>query len=356
MSGFISGARGGRTARLSLNRLAFTLLACLSVTVLVAMLAPHIGINYDRGGHFLEFLGLDAYTPGTAAHQVFWIRVPRVLAAMLVGGALAGAGCALQALLRNPLAEPFTLGISSGSSLAAVLAIRIGLEGSLGGAGVGAAALLGAIATLLVVWRLASIGRQLPPATLVLAGVTMSMFCSAASVLIQYTSDFTEISRMIRWMMGGLDSMQLSAVGYATIPIVVGLTGLIAYARELNALAAGPEVAASLGVAVARTQAVVFIVSSLLVGAAIALAGPIGFIGLIVPHALRAVLGPDHRVLIPASVFGGAVLLTVCDTLARTVTAPAQLPTGAVTAVLGGPFFVMILIRQKRHAAMWGRG
>jgi iron complex transport system permease protein len=149
--------------------------------------------------------------------------------------------------------------------------------------------------------------------------------------------------------------MQLGAVGHATLPILGGLAVLLAHARELNALAAGPEAAASVGVAVGRTQVVVFAVASLLVGAAIALAGPIGFIGLIVPHALRAVLGPDHRLLIPASMLGGAVLLTVCDTLARTITAPAQLPTGALTAVLGGPFFVMILVGQKRRAALWGR-
>ena len=352
MSGFVSGTSG----RLTVTRLAFAVLACMTIAVVIAMIAPHIGIRFDRSGRHLELLGFEAYTPNTPAHQVFWIRVPRVLAAMLVGGALAGAGCALQALLRNPLAEPFTLGISSGSSLAAVLAIRIGIEGSFGGAGVGAAALVGAIATLLVVWRLARIGKQLPPATLILAGVTMSMFCSAASVLVQYTSDFAEVSRMLRWMMGGLDSMRLSAVGTAAPAILGALIVLVLYARELNALAAGTEVAASLGVAVARTQIVVFATASLLVGAAIALAGPIGFIGLIVPHALRALLGPDHRLLLPASVLGGGVLLTLCDTLARLLIAPAQLPTGAVTAVLGGPFFVMILVGQKRRAALWGRG
>jgi iron complex transport system permease protein len=129
---------------------------------------------------------------------------------------------------------------------------------------------------------------------------------------------------------------------------------LCAYGRELNALAAGPDVAASLGVSVGRAQSVVFALSSLLVGAAIALGGPIGFIGLIVPHTLRALIGPDHRVLLPASIFGGAILLVLCDTLARTAIAPAHLPTGAVTAVLGGPFFVFILMRQKQRAALWG--
>jgi iron complex transport system permease protein len=150
--------------------------------------------------------------------------------------------------------------------------------------------------------------------------------------------------------------MRMSSVAYALVPILVGIVVLIAYGRELDALAAGPEAAASVGVAVARTQIVVFAIASLLVGAAIALAGPIGFIGLIVPHALRAVLGPSHRLLVPASVLGGAVLLALCDALARMAIAPAELPTGAVTAVLGGPFFVMILVGQKKKAAMWGRG
>jgi iron complex transport system permease protein len=126
------------------------------------------------------------------------------------------------------------------------------------------------------------------------------------------------------------------------------------YGRELNALAAGSEAAASVGVSVARTQTVIFVVASLLVGSAIAVAGPIGFVGLVVPHALRALAGPDHRLLLPASILGGAVVLTVCDTLARTVLVPAQLPTGAVTAVLGVPFFVVILVGHKRHASMWG--
>ena len=351
MSGFISG----RSPHLTARRFVLGLLACAAAAAIVGVLALVIGVGTDRGGRHLELLGFDALTPGTFEAQILAVRLPRVLASLLVGGALAGAGCALQALLRNPLAEPFTLGISSGSSLAAVLAIRLGIEGSLGGAGVEAAALFGALAALLLIWQFARIGTALPPATLILAGVTISMFCSAASVLIQYTSDFTEVSRMLRWMLGGLDSMQLSTVKYAAAPILGGLFLLSLHGRTLNALAAGPEVAASLGVRVGRTTTVVFFLVSLLVGAAIAVAGPIGFVGLIVPHALRAILGPDHRLLIPASVFGGAMLLTICDTLARTVTAPAPLPTGAVTALLGGPFFVMILVRQKRRAAMWGR-
>jgi ABC-type Fe3+-siderophore transport system permease subunit len=347
MSGFVSGAAGRLTAR----RLVVSVAACLAVTAAIVAIAPLIGRNGTRW----ELLGASALDPGSPDHQVLWFRITRALACALTGAALAGAGCALQAILRNPLAEPFTLGISSGSSLAAVLAIRLGAEAAFGRGGVALAALLGAAVTLAVVWQLGRIGRQLPPATLILAGITISMMCAAASVLIQYTSDFQDVSHMLTWMVGGLESVQLSWVEYATPPILLGLVVLAAYARELNALAAGPEAAASVGVAVGRTQNVVFAVASLLVGTAISLVGPIGFVGLIIPHALRAFLGPDHRVLLPTSMLGGAAVLTVCDTLARTVAPMNHLPTGALTAVLGASFFLVILVGHKRKASLWGR-
>jgi iron complex transport system permease protein len=342
MSGFLSG----RGTRLTGKKLVTVVVLCIALCALVGVIAPLLGIATDRGGRSIEWAAFDS--------PLVAIRLPRVLASLLVGAALSASGCALQGWLRNPLADPFTLGISSGSSLAAVLAIRFGLERMLGDWGIGIAALAGAVITLLAVARLARIGKHLPPATVVLAGVTISMFCSAASVLIQYTSDFTDVSHMLAWMMGSLDSTRLITVEYAAVPIIVALVLLCAYGRELNALAAGPDVAASLGVSVGRAQGIVFALSSLLVGAAIALGGPIGFVGLIVPHTLRAIIGPDHRALLPASIFGGAIMLVLCDTLARTAIAPAHLPTGAVTAVLGGPFFVAILIRQKQRASLWG--
>ena len=352
MSDFVAArARGPLTPR----RLVLTLAACLAITAVVSLLAPLIGIVLERGGWHLDVMGPSALDAGSPDHAILMVRVPRVLGALLVGAALAGAGCALQALLRNPLAEPFTLGISSGSALAAVLAIRFGIEGAFGTLGVGGAALIGAGATLFAVYKFGQIDRRLPPATLVLAGVTVSMFCSSASVLVQYTSDFTEVTHMLQWMIGGLDSVRLVVVGYGALPILGGCAVLVWYARDLNALAAGPDVAASLGVAVERTERTIFVVASLLVGTAIALVGPIGFVGLIVPHALRGMLGADHRLLLPASIFGGAVLLVLCDTLARTIVPMHHLPTGAVTAVLGGPFFVGILVRGKRNAALWAR-
>jgi iron complex transport system permease protein len=348
VTGFVAGA--GRP--LTLRRLVVVLGLFTAATALIAALAPLVSVG---AGWHLEQLGLQALDPGTLDHAFLWLRIPRVLAALLVGAALAGAGVALQALLRNPLAEPFTLGISSGASLAAVLAIRLGIAEAFGVAGIGGAALAGAAGTLLIVWRLARVGAHLPPATLVLAGVTISMFCSSATVLIQTTSDFTEMMHMVQWMVGGMETVRLATVGYAALPIAIGLVALIAHARELNALAAGSEVAASLGVAVGRTQNAIFAIASLLVGAAIAVVGPIGFIGLVVPHALRAWLGADHRLLLPAAMLGGAGVLALCDTLARTVVPLHHLPTGAVTAVLGVPFFLVILIGHKRRAALWGR-
>ncbi len=344
MSGFVSA--GGK--RLTGTRLVTTLGLCALACALVAGLAPFFG-------HSFAWLGFGAVHAASPDHAIFVLRVEQIAESLLVGAALGGAGCALQALLRNPLAEPFTLGISSGSSLAAVLAIRLGAEQAFGAIGVSGAALAGALATLVAIAYLARIGRQLPPATLILAGVAISMFCSSASVLIQYTSDFSDVAHMLGWTMGGLDPAKFDTAKYMAAPIAIGMVALVLYGPELNALAAGEEVASSLGVAVARTQIVVFLIASLLVGGAIAIGGPIGFIGLVVPHVLRSIIGPDHRALLPASMLGGALVLTVCDTLTRCLLAWARLPTGAVTAVLGVPFFFAIMLRHKRDAAMWGR-
>jgi iron complex transport system permease protein len=344
VSGFLVGA-----GRLTRTRLASILAACAGLCAVVVLLAPLVGSG--EVGRPLSLLPLSAIWNAGTDGQILWTwRMPRILAALTCGAALSGAGCAFQAVLRNPLAEPFTLGVSSGASLAAVIAIRLGIEGLLGSAGVGLAAIVGAFTAVAVVWQLGRVGDALPPATLVLAGVTVSMFCSAVSLLVQYTADFAEVSRMLRWMMGGLEWTRYGTVGRAGPPIALAALVLLWHARSLNALAAGPEAAASIGVDAGRTSTITFAAASLLVGASIAVAGPVGFVGLIVPHALRALCGPDHRVLLPASMLCGGALLVVCDTLARVL---GQLPVGVVTALLGGPFFLVLLVRGKRGAALW---
>jgi iron complex transport system permease protein len=339
----------GAHGRLTRTRWATTITIAVIALAVLLLLLPLVGPDSQgRGWRVMSPRAI--WRDGTAA-TIFWhVRLPRALAAAMVGAALAAAGCAFQAVLRNPLAEPFTLGVSSGASLAAVIAIRLGVVAIAGTAGVGAAAILGAVLAVAVVWQLGRVGASLPPATLVLAGVTVSMFCAAAALVVQSTADFAEMSRMLRWMMGGLEWTQFTTIVRALPAIVVGAAVLLWMGRDLNALAAGAEAAASVGVAVGRAQTTAFAAASLLVGVSIAIAGPIGFVGLIVPHALRAVVGPDHRVLLPVSLVGGAGFLVVSDTIARML---GQLPVGVVTALCGGPFFLLLLVRGKRSSAMW---
>ncbi|MEZ4398974.1 MAG: iron ABC transporter permease [Kofleriaceae bacterium] len=339
----------GGSARLTRARWIAVMTMGLVVVGLLLVLAPLVGPGHDGRG--VALMSPSALWGDGVDATIFWnVRLPRTLAAALVGAALAAAGCAFQAVLRNPLAEPFTLGVSSGASLAAVIAIRLGVASVLGTAGVGAAAVVGAVAAVALVWQLGRVGSSLPPATLILAGVTVSMFCSAAALVVQTTADFAEISRMLRWMMGGLEWTQLATVLRALPAVALGAAVLLWQGRDLNALAAGDEAAASVGVAVGRAQTLAFAAASLLVGTSIAIAGPVGFVGLIVPHALRAMVGPDHRVLVPMSLVGGAALVVVCDTVARML---GQLPVGVVTALAGGPFFLMLLVRGKRGSALW---
>lgn len=328
-----------------------------AVAVIVCAIAPLVGVDTSDGGRRLELLDVAAIRdPASVEHQIFFLaRLPRVLAGAVVGAGLAAAGVAFQALLRNPLAEPFTLGVSSGASFAAVLAIRLGFDDSyLGSSAIGIAALLGSGVTAYLVWRLARVGRDLPAASLLLAGVTVAVICGAATMVVQHTSTFREIYRFIRWTMGGLEATQFAPVVRAAVPTALGVVALVALARDFNAMAAGPDAAASLGVDPRRVTTLGFAASSVVVGAGISVAGPVGFVGLLVPHALRGIVGPDHRILLPVAVFTGAAFVVVCDTLARTVLAPDQLPVGIVTALIGGPFFLYLLVGEKRRGRLWG--
>jgi iron complex transport system permease protein len=343
------------------QRLATTLLVCAVATAAVCLLSPLVGVETAQGNRHLALLDLRELLAGangqdSLAWQLFVLaRLPRVLAGAVVGAGLAAAGCAFQALLRNPLAEPYTLGVSSGGSLAALLAIRLHLDDSpLGSSAISLAAVAGALAAVYVVWRLARVGRELPPATLLLAGVIIAVFCGAASMLVQYTATFSESYRFVRWMMGGLDWIHYGPVLKAALPTALGVTVLIVLSRDLNGLSAGADAAASVGINASRTTTLVFAAASVAVGAGIAVAGPIGFVGILVPHVLRGVTGPDHRLLMPACAVVGAGFVVACDTVARIILAPAQLPVGVVTALIGGPFFLYLIGSEKRRGRLWG--
>jgi iron complex transport system permease protein len=349
-----------RPPRLTASRLLGVLAGALALLVVAVLAALVVGVDSGAAGRTFSLLDLRLALTGQGpaaeqAAQIFWLsRVPRALAGAIAGAGLAASGVAFQAVLRNPLAEPFTLGVSSGAALGAVVAIRLGLEAVLGPSAVPLLAFAGSLATVALVWRLARVGQTRPPATLLLAGITLAFVCSAASMLVQYTASFAESYRIVRWMMGGLDWIPARDLIGSGIVVVVGVTALSLCARDFNTLAAGPDAAASVGVRVNLVVGVAYVSASLVVGAVIAFAGPIGFVGIIVPHVLRALVGPDHRALLPAATLGGAAFVLLSDTAARTLLAPEQLPVGVVTALVGGPFFLGLLVTEKGRSRLWG--
>lgn len=321
---------------------------CAVVAVTAILAAPFIGPTaLSFGRVFSRSL---PFADNVDAQIFFLARLPRALAAALVGGTLATAGVVFQALLRNPLATPYTLGISAGASFGAMVAITFGAA-VLPIGGVAGASLAGAGLAVLVVYALASARHTgLSTTVLLLAGVTMNSFFSALILFVQYLSDFTETFRALRWLMGDLDVAGYHPLVSASPLIAVALLGFAWLARPLNLLAMGADAAATRGVNVVRAQRVAFFTGSLATGAAVSIGGPIGFVGIIVPHLVRLLVGADHRLVLPASFGFGAAFLVICDVLARTVMAPLELPVGIITAMIGGPFFLYMLIRNTRHA------
>ncbi|MBI4886757.1 MAG: iron ABC transporter permease [Acidobacteria bacterium] len=327
-------------------RMAVTLVAYGAVAAAACLLAPLVGSTsislsrvFDRSIPFAD--NVDA--------QIFFVaRMPRVLAGAVVGAALASAGVVLQALLRNPLATPFTLGVSAGAALGAMLAISFGAAITLGPfSPVPLASLAGAIGASAIVYALATKpGRPMSTSVLLLAGVTLNSFFSALILFVQYTADFAETYRTVRWLMGDLDIGGFAPIA-GVLPLILAAFAMFAVLpSSLNLLSVGADVAATRGVDVARTQRLAFVGAALATSAAVALAGPIGFIGIVVPHLVRLLTGVDHRVSLPASALFGAAFLVGCDLLARTVLAPVEVPVGIVTAMLGGPFFLWLLVRK----------
>lgn len=282
--------------------------------------------------------------------QIFFVaRLPRVLAAALVGATLSASGVVMQALLRNPLATPFTLGVSSGAALGAMLVIAGGVDvGAFGISTVPVASFAGSVAaTAIVYWLARSQSRGLSTNVLLLAGVTLNAFFSALIMFVQYLADFTQSFRTLRWLMGDLDVGSYGPLT-AALPFVLVAGAIFALLpRTLNLLTLGTDVAAARGVDVARTERLAFLSASLATGAAVSLAGPIGFIGIVVPHLVRLLVGADHRLVLPASACFGAAFLIGCDLVSRTVMAPLELPVGVVTAMIGGPFFLWQLVRHS---------
>ncbi len=328
------------------TRLAATVAGFGALAVAVCVLAPLVGSThislaraFDRSIPFAD--NVDA--------QIFFVaRLPRVLAGALVGAALAAAGVVYQALLRNALATPFTLGVSAGASLGAMLVIIFGITFSAGPfSAVPLASFAGAaVATAIVYWLATPYRRAMSTSVLLLAGVTLNSFFSALIMFVQYVADFAQAYRAARWLMGDLDVGSFEPIT-AAAPIVVAAFAMFAVLpAALNILSLGPDAAATRGVDVVRAQRMAFFSASLATSAAVSLAGPIGFVGIVVPHLVRLLVGSDHRIVLPASALFGAAFLVACDLAARTLLAPVEIPVGVVTALIGGPFFLGLLVRK----------
>jgi iron complex transport system permease protein len=340
-------ARAYLTRKRAVLVLAALLLALSLMTLLALALGPApIALRELVSGLGAELFGL----PGSFSPEhraiVFQHRLPRIGLALAVGAALALAGAAFQALLRNPLADPHVLGVSSGAALGAiagiVLAQQLGVSLLLSRSVCGFA---GALLTSVAVYRL---GRhEDDPARLVLAGVIVSVFLSSLNVLMLALVSDTQLRSITLWLLGDLTSWTVEGLLFVTAAVVTCGVLLLTQARALNLLMIGERDAFALGVETARVRWLVFAAASLLTGAAVSTSGSIGYVGLLTPHLVRLAAGADNRLTLPASALAGALLALIADTLARMVLAPRELPTGAITALLGAPLFIYLLLRNR---------
>jgi len=327
-------------------RLAITLAGFGAVLVLALLVAPLLGstpISLTRA-----FDGRVPFAENVDAQIFFIARLPRVLAAALTGGALASSGAVFQALFRNPLASQDTLGVSSGASLGAVIAITFHLDLSVGGvSSIPLAGILRAFGALGIVYVLATARRRgLSTTVLLLAGVTMTAFFSALIMFTQYLADYTDTFRMTRWLMGTLDVGSYAPLAAAAPLLIVAFSMFARLPRPLDLLSLGADAASARGVDVVAAERAALVSASLATGAAVSISGPIGFVGIIVPHLVRLLVGSDHRLVLPASILFGASFVIVCDLVARTLFSPIEVPVGVVTALVGGPFFLWLLLRH----------
>jgi len=318
------------------------LLVLLAVTVAVSAALGPVAIDWHRA---LDPRAADSPDAVILLHT----RVPRALLAAVVGGALASAGAALQALLRNPLADPHLVGISGGGALAGVCALVFLPRALANAALVPAAAFLGALVSIWIVVRLALVRGRVDSYALLLIGVIYNAFTGALLMFINTVVDVYQAHGVLFWLMGSVGNRDYGVVAALAAYTLAGLALLLWHARDLDCLSLGDERAAELGVAVERVRQRVFVAASLLVGAVVSVSGMIGFVGLVVPHGVRLAVGADHRLLLPATYLVGAIFLVWADTVARTVLGVTEIPVGVVTALCGAPVFAALLRREARR-------
>lgn len=320
------------------------LLPYLLLLTAVLLVTPWIGAESLQTAHVKAYLGGEIHPDGTI---FFTQRIPRTILALLAGGTLAVVGASFQVLFRNPLVEPFTLGVTGGAAVGAFVVISIpALQVSVGPVGsVQLFALIGAFACLGLIYSVSVRPAGVSTGTLLLAGITIGILCGGVIMLISYLTNPYRLTVFHRWMMGGLDVVGFRELGGLMPFLLPGLGLLFLHGRELNHLALGEEMALGHGVDVSVVQRDVFLGGGLATAAVVSLVGPIGFVGLIVPHAVRRLSGFDQQVVLPASFLLGGTVLALCDCGARTVLAPTEMPVGIVTAIFGAPLFIYLLLK-----------
>jgi iron complex transport system permease protein len=346
-------ARAGRRCRAPGLILGLGLLtaACLVLNVGMGAIDIHPRIVV---GILADHLGLGGGGATVEQDAVVWqIRMPRAVLAMLVGAGLAAAGAALQGIFRNPLADPGLIGISAGASVGAAAVIVTGAAAA-GALVLPLAAALGGMVAAATVYVLARHGGRTEVVTLLLTGLAVNAIGVAAVGYLTYAADEDQLQDIVFWTLGSLGGATWESVRVVLPVILVGVAGIPLFARALNLMALGEREAGHLGLATERVRVAVIALCALAAGGAVAVAGVIGFVGLIVPHLVRLVSGPDHRVVLPASALGGAALLLIADLGARTLAVPREMPLGVLTGLLGGPFFLWLLHRTRRDHGGWG--
>lgn len=320
-----------------------TLVAALVAGISIGTVTLPLGDIWAVVGHHV---GLVSRPSSAVQDQIVWeFRTPRVLLAAVVGAALSVAGACLQVLARNGLADPYVLGVSSGASLGAVVALAYG-SAAVGGLSVTGAAFAAATLTLFLVFVLAQSGGRVGPSRLVLAGVAVSYLTTAGTSFIQLYTRPSELRGLMFWILGSFASASWDDLGIPTVVIAAATIWLLARARALNVMSTGDDSASALGVDVNRFRIELLVVTALLTACAVSVAGGIGFVGLMVPHACRFVVGPDHRRLLPVAVLAGATFMVLVDLAARVADRPNELPVGIFTAAIGAPFFLVLMRRS----------
>lgn len=341
-------------ARRRLNRINIIILLCL-VAGMSLFAITQGSVKIPVGDVFRVFahrLGFSVNIENMREAHVFIvenIRLPRVIMASLVGGVLSVVGASFQAVFKNPMADPFVMGVSSGAAFGATMGIVFGFSASILGMGtISSLAFIGAFSTVLVVYTLARVGTKISTTSILLAGVVMNSFLSSIISLVMIIHQ-DEIAKIVMWTMGSFNASSWENVMRILIPSFIGFALIMTSARDLNAIVMGEEEAKNMGVDVDKTKKLILVYSSFLIAFSVSVSGIIGFVGLIVPHLFRMIFGSDHRTLLPVSFLGGALFLLICDTIARSIVPNMDIPVGIVTAVFGGPFFLYLLNKNKKN-------